>query len=107
MASELYWNGHKKTTPYIHTMSVLPHTQRQHLISERMRSELKVSYDLLYNVSILATPHCAGQEVLWNLSLNYTMVSMDNKLSVCLIELKLMGSVTTIEKKILLPSLIS
>ena len=47
-------------TLYSYNVSVTPHPVST-LISERMRAELKVSYDLFYNVSVLATPHCTGQ----------------------------------------------
>ena len=47
-------------TYYSYNVSVTPHPPST-LISERMRVQLKVSYDILYNVSVLATPHCTGQ----------------------------------------------
>ena len=55
----LEWTQENHTS-YSYNVSVTPHPAST-LISERMRVELKVSYDLLYNVSVLATPHCTGQ----------------------------------------------
>ena len=40
-------------TMYSYNVSVTPHPVST-LISERMRTELKVSYDLLYNVSVFS-----------------------------------------------------
>ena len=55
----LEWTQENHTS-YSYNVSVTPHPVST-LISDRMRVELKVSYDLLYNVSVLATPHCTGQ----------------------------------------------
>ena len=47
-------------TYYSYNVSVTPHPAST-VISERMRAQLKVSYNILYNVSVLATPHCTEQ----------------------------------------------
>ena len=55
----LEWKQENHTF-HSYNISITPHVAST-LISERMRVQLKVSYDILYNVSVLATPHCTGQ----------------------------------------------
>ena len=53
-------------------VSVTPHVASTLLTSERMRVHLNVSFDILYNVSVLATPNCGqGNNTAASIELHY------------------------------------
>ena len=70
MALELLWSGHKTV---VHTVrvSVTPNPASA-LTTERMRVQLKVSYDILYNVSVQSTPTCGkGSSITVSIELHH------------------------------------